>query len=304
MPELPEVETVVRGLQFLRGKRVRFGTVRKPKLVSVGPKTLSPKRQHTPQHASTFLQTIRNRRILRIQRRAKLIVFTLDAGWMLLVHLKMAGQIIVQRKQQKKLLVRLYNAPAAPLQEMPSTHTHITLTFTDGTKLYYNDLRLFGTWRLVHTKQLANVTDLAGYGPEPLARTFTWQSLQAALQRRPKMKLKQALTDQTLLAGVGNIYADETLFAAKLRPTRLVRSLKVEDWKKLHRSLQAILHHAIRTQGSSVGEFIRPDGSVGTFGRYHKVYDRKGMPCTVCKTPIRRITLGGRGTHFCPSCQR
>jgi len=303
MPELPEVETVVRGLQFLRGKRIRSVNVQRPKLVSVGPKTLSPKRVHTETQARAFQRTLVGRTIRAITRRAKLIIFQLDHDWWLLVHLKMAGQIVVQRKGQRQLLIRLYNTTTAPLEAIPSKHTHIILFFTDGTKLFYNDARLFGTWRAVHTRDIAHVADLQGYGPEPLDRAFTWQRLQAALQRRPRMKLKQALTDQTLLAGVGNIYADETLFSAKLRPTRVVRLLQPADWQKLFRALQRVLRHAIRTHGSSVGEFIRPDGSVGTFGRYHKVYDRKGKPCFVCGTPIRKKTLGGRGTHFCPNCQ-
>lgn len=304
MPELPEVETVVRGLQFLRGKRVRSIKVQKPKLVSVGPNTLSPMRKHTIRHVRAFQRAFVGRTILGITRRAKLIVFKLDGGWWLLVHLKMAGQIIIQRKSQRRLLLRLYNSPAAPLEEIPSKHTHIVLIFTDGTILYYNDTRVFGTWRAVHTQDLSKVQDLQSYGPEPLGRLFTWQNLRDVMQRRPNMKLKQALTDQTLLAGVGNIYADETLFVAKLRPMRVVSSFRPADWQRLYRSLQRVLRHAIKTHGSSVGDFIRPDGQVGTFGKYHKVYDRKGKPCTVCRTPIRRITIGGRGTHYCPTCQR
>lgn len=304
MPELPEVETVVRGLQVLRGKRVCSVTVRRPKLVSVGPQTLSPKRVHTTSHVRAFQRALDGKIIRKVIRRAKLIIFELNGGWWLLVHLKMAGQIVIKRKAQRQLLIRLYNTTAAPLEAMPSKHTHIIIHFTDGTKLFYNDARLFGTWRAVHTRDITHVADLQSYGPEPLDPTFTWQRLRVALQRRPKMKLKQALTDQTLLAGVGNIYADETLFAAKLRPMRLVRSLTPQDWPRLHRALQRVLRHAIRDHGSSVGEFIRPDGSVGTYGRYHKVYDRKGKLCFVCKAPIRRITLGGRGTHFCPSCQK
>jgi len=216
----------------------------------------------------------------------------------------MAGQVLVQRRSKRQLLVRLFNTATAPLEAMPSKHTHITVTFTDGTKLFYNDTRLFGTWRLVHSRDIANVKDLQGYGPEPLARTFTWRALQSALQRRPKQKLKQALTDQTLLAGVGNIYADETLFAAKLRPTRTVRSLKPSDWQRLYQSLQRVLRHAILAHGSSVGEFIRPNGLVGTFGGYHKVYSRSGKPCVVCGKPIERTVLCGRGTHFCSTCQK
>ena len=304
MPELPEVETVVRGLQGLVGKRIAGVEVRRPKLVSVGPKTLSPKRVHSQQHIRAFQRTLRGRRVVGISRRAKLIQFRLAGGWWLLVHLKMAGQMVLQRAGQRRLAVRLLNTPTAPLETLPSKHTHVIVRFAGGTVLYYNDLRIFGTWRAVRDVDLPKVADLAGYGPEPLERGFTARTLQQALARRPNLPIKTALTDQTLLAGVGNIYADESIFAARLRPTRRVRSLRDADWSRLNTGLQRVLRHAIRTHGSSVGEFIRTDGRVGTYGRYHKVYDRKGKPCSRCGTPITRITLGGRGTHFCPSCQR
>lgn len=304
MPELPEVETVVRGLQSIRGKCIANVEVRKPKLVSVGPQTLSPKRVHTPQQVRAFQRVLTARSIVNITRRAKLICIQLSGDWMLLVHLKMAGQIIVRNKHQRTLLIRLLNTPNAPLEKLPSKHTHIILRFTDGTELYYNDIRVFGTWRVVRKADLPKVADLAGYGPEPLARGFRPVALRVALGRRPNLPIKQALTEQTLLAGVGNIYADETLFAARLLPTRKVKSLKLPDWSRLCNSLQKVLRHAIQTHGSSVGEFIRTDGSVGTYGKYHKVYDRKGRPCLRCGTPIRRMVLGGRGTHYCPSCQR
>lgn len=303
MPELPEVETVVRGLQGLMGKRIARVEVRRPKLVSVGPKTLSPTRTHTTQQSRVFQRTLVKRRILGIQRRAKLIQFRLSGGWWLLVHLKMAGQIVVQQKRQTRLLVRLLNSPRAPLERMPCRHTHVIMRCTDGTILYYNDLRLFGTWRAVHERDLGKVADVVAYGPEPLEPGFTSLQLQQALGKRPNLPLKQALTEQTLLAGVGNIYADEILFAARILPIRRVRSLRAADWRRLFTSLQRVLRHAIRTHGSSVGEFIRPNGKVGSYGRYHKVYGRKGKPCVRCATPIARITLGGRGTHYCPTCQ-
>ena len=304
MPELPEVETVVRGLQQLRGKRIARVDVRQPKLVSIGPATLSPRRIHTHQDARRFARSLVGRRIMGVRRRAKLILWTLDHDWFLLVHLKMAGQIIIQRRAQKTLLVRLLNTPTAPLEALPSKHTHIIVHFTDGTRVYYNDLRRFGTWRLVQGKHLDRVADLASYGPEPLHRSFTWQKLKVALTRRPTLPLKQALTEQSILAGVGNIYADELLFAARLLPTRKTSTLVDGEWRVLFRSLQGVLRRAIRTHGSSVGDFIRPDGTPGTYGRYHKVYGRKGKPCPRCGTPIQRTVLGGRGTHFCSRCQR
>jgi formamidopyrimidine-DNA glycosylase len=169
--------------------------------------------------------------------------------------------------------------------------------------LYYNDTRLFGTWRAVADKDLCKMKDLKNFGPEPLERSFSVEKFKSALQRRPNMKLKQALTDQELLAVVGNIYADETLFRAGLRPTRLVKTLKPSEWPRLLYSLKKVLRSAIKHHGSSVGDFIRPDGRIGTFGHYHKVYGRKGQTCKKCKTPIRRMVLGGRSTHYCPNCQ-
>lgn len=294
---------MVRGLQGLVGKRIRKVEVRRPKLVSVGPGTLSPKRSHTAAQARRFSAVLQGRSVQSITRRAKLICIQLSGGWTLFIHLKMAGQLVVQKAKQRKLLIRLLNTPTAPLEMLPTKHTHIICTFGDGTILYFNDIRLFGTWRVVHTRDHAALQDVASYGPEPLEKDFTAKVLQASLGKRPRMLIKQALTDQQLLAGVGNIYADESLFAAKLLPTRTVGSLQPKDWLRLFQSVQKVLRHAIRTHGSSVGEFIRPDGSMGMFGRYHKVYGRKGEPCVICKTPIRKIVVGGRGTHYCSKCQ-
>ena len=303
MPELPEVETVVRGLQSLRGKTFKSINVKRPKLISVGPKTLSPARKHTLTHVRVFKRVLLGRRIINISRRAKLIRIQISGGWWLFIHLKMSGQIILQHRNQRRLLVRLMNTPKAPLETLPSKHTHIIIQFSDETLLYYNDTRLFGTWRAVTEKDLQKVADLKNFGPEPLSPSFTVEKFRIALSRRPDMKIKQALTDQELLAGVGNIYADETLYKAKLRPTRRVKSLLAVDWQKLLSALRQVLRSAIKNHGSSIGDFIRPDGRMGNYGHFHKVYGRAGEPCKKCNTKIRRMVLGGRSTHYCPKCQ-
>jgi formamidopyrimidine-DNA glycosylase len=137
-----------------------------------------------------------------------------------------------------------------------------------------------------------------------LAKNFTPALLRSRLLKRANLKIKQALTEQSLLAGVGNIYADETLFAAKIRPLRQVKKLQRQEWPKLYQALQKVLKKAIIEHGSSVGDFIQTNGQPGNFGNFHKVYDRKNQPCRVCKTLIKRVTLGGRSAHFCPHCQR
>jgi formamidopyrimidine-DNA glycosylase len=303
MPELPEVETVVRGLQSICGKKISRISINRAKLVSVGSKTLSPTRQHTQVHVRAFKHVVQGRRIISISRRAKLIQIKLSGGWWLFIHLKMSGQIILQRRNQRHLLVRLMNTPKAPLETLPNKHTHIIIQFSDGTWLFYNDTRLFGTWRAVADNDLSKLKDLSKYGPEPLDRNFSVHKLKNTLMRRPNMRLKQALTDQELLAGVGNIYADETLYRAKLLPTRNVKSLLSTDWLRLLSSLKQVLKSAIHHHGSSIGDYIRPDGSMGDYGHFHKVYGRAGESCKVCKTKIRRIVIGGRSTHYCPKCQ-
>ncbi|MFA6587875.1 MAG: bifunctional DNA-formamidopyrimidine glycosylase/DNA-(apurinic or apyrimidinic site) lyase [Patescibacteria group bacterium] len=304
MPELPEVETVVRGLRSLIGKKIKSLVINKPKLVSVGPKVLSPKRIHDQSQVRQFTKVLQERKILGVQRRAKLIQIKLDRDWWLLVHLKMTGQMLIQQKNQKRLLAKLTNTPKAPLELLPSKHTHIIVNFTDSTKLYYNDVRVFGTWRAVKNQDLKKVKDLQDFGPEPLSKEFTIEVFKKNLNKRPNLKIKQALIEQSLIAGVGNIYADEALFWAKIRPTKSVKRIKTKEWLCLYKALQKVLIKAIARHGSSVGDFIRTNGKTGNYGNFHMVYGRKGLPCKICKKSIKRIAIGGRSSHFCAFCQK
>jgi formamidopyrimidine-DNA glycosylase len=284
MPELPEVETIARGVDArVRGDRILqvwFGSHREPF------KTI-PSQQ---------LLGLEGRIILGVARAGKHIVCALgaprkgkgsassgaqvvDAQW--IVHLGMTG----------RLLVTTFDAPVAP-------HTHARLTLENGRELRFVDPRRFGR---LEFRDLARTEGFGAPGAEPLrieADEFV------SLFRGRRLAIKAALLNQTLLAGVGNIYADESLFRAGLRPRRSAGRLTRVELERLRLALREVLQHAIRLGGSSVSDYVDAEGVRGFFQLEHCVYQRTGEPCRVCKTPIKRITVAGRSTHYCPHCQR
>lgn len=273
MPELPEVETIARGVDArVRGERIVlawFGSHREPF-------------QTPPAEQAKGLE---GRRFLSVHRTGKHIVCELgsngaiDAQW--IVHLGMTG----------RLLVTTADAPVAP-------HTHARLTLSSGAELRFVDPRRFG--RLAF-RDLARAASFAAPGAEPL-RIGPGEF--AALFRGRKLSIKAALLNQSLLAGVGNIYADESLFLAGLRPRRSAGRLTRAELERLRQSLRQVLRQAIRMGGSSVSDYVDAEGERGFFQLRHNVYLRTGEPCRRCQTPIRRILIAGRGTHYCPHCQR
>jgi formamidopyrimidine-DNA glycosylase len=306
MPELPEVETIARGVDArVRGDRIEsvwFGSHREP--------------FKTP--SARQARGLEGRCIVAVHRTGKHIVCELglgepgpgepgpgepgpsgpdkagggrgrgrktapakgaDAQW--IVHLGMTG----------RLLVTTPDAPIAP-------HTHARLTLSSGRELRFVDPRRFGRLEL---RELAHAAGFAGPGAEPLAIEA---DAFAALFRGRKLSIKAALLNQKLLAGVGNIYADESLFRAGIRPRRSAGRLTRTELERLRLALRAVLEHAIRLGGSSVSDYVDAEGVRGFFQLEHCVYLRTGEPCRVCGTPIKRIVLAGRGTHFCPKCQR
>jgi formamidopyrimidine-DNA glycosylase len=264
MPELPEVETVVRQLRRPSvGQRITGVTVRWPRHIA----TPSPRQ---------FKSRIRNQKIQSIDRRGKYLVFSLTNDF-LLIHLKMSGDLQV-----------------APKTAPRDKHAHTIFHFASGKELRFSDTRKFGRVYLV-----ADPEEVTGaLGPEPLARNFTADKLFDLLTayRRP---LKPLLLDQTVIAGVGNIYADESLNRAKLHPQKRSDSLTREQARALWRSLRRTLSLAIRHNGSSIDSRYRG----GEHQDHFRAYDREGKPCYNCGAPIRRIVLAGRSTHFCPNCQ-
>jgi formamidopyrimidine-DNA glycosylase len=272
MPELPEVETVANGVHI----RVHGQTI-----LSV---FTSNKPQTFKSPPALIAETLTNARIDHVHRVGKTIVFDLtrkngriETPAQFLVHLGMTGRLLVSAPE----------VPRAP-------HTHAVLTLSSGQELRFTDPRRFGRLS-VHDEPYA------GPGREPL--TIPLEDF-IALFRNRKTPIKAALLNQSLLHGVGNIYADEALFHAGIRPSRQAGRLTRAKFTHLRAALIKVLRHAIKLGGSSVSDYVDADGASGFFQLHHAVYSRTGQPCHTCKTPIRRITIAGRGTHFCPRCQQ
>ncbi len=222
----------------------------------------------------------------------------------MLVHLKMTGQFIYLKDSELDKKIRLINSSTAPLYKLPSPYTHIIFVFSDGSKLFYNDVRQFGYLKLVHDKEIEKVPELAEYGPEPLSLEFSLLRFFTAVKKRSKTRIKQLLCDQKIIAGIGNIYSDEILFRAKIRPDRKVSRIKNQELRAIFKAIPYILKKGIAAHGSSVGDFVRTDGSWGSMGKYHFVYGRGGLPCKVCGTIIKTMKFSGRTGSYCPKCQR
>jgi formamidopyrimidine-DNA glycosylase len=281
MPELPEVETIARGVD----KRVRGD-----RILSVW---FSSHRQPFKTPPAQQAESLEGRVFLSVHRTGKHIVCELgmgeskpgaaspvpDAQWV--VHLGMTGRLLV-------------TSPDAPVE----LHTHVRLSLASGRELRFVDPRRFGR---LEFRDLRQDKSFGAPGSEPLT---IGRVEFAALFKRRKLSIKAALLNQRLLAGVGNIYADESLFRAGIRPRRAAGRLSAEELERLRKSLVQVLRHAIRLGGSSVSDYVGADGERGFFQLNHRVYLRTGEPCQTCGTPIRRILLAGRGSHFCPKCQR
>lgn len=322
MPELPEVQTVVSELNCkLKNRIIKTVVVNAPKIVSVGPATMLSKRKTQRIVADQFKKFMIGRKVLSVKRRAKLLIFNLsfpikryfgkEGGekkeLRLIAHLKMTGQFIFEDKvlrEKTKGRYRIFNKPKAPLVQMPCKHTHIIFGFNDGSKLYFNDVRKFGYLKLIRDDEINQIKELKEFGPEPLGKKFTFLVFLKVLNKRGNAKIKQVLMDQKVLAGIGNIYSDEILFHSKVNPERKILSLSKKELKAIHKSIKKVLKIAIKAKGSSVGDFIRTDGSWGDMGKHHFVYGRSGLFCKYCGFIIQSIKLGGRTASFCPHCQK
>lgn len=282
MPELPEVETLKRELaKVLIGKKIKTVTVSWPKTIS----PLTPRK---------FSERLTGVKIENVERRAKVLICRLSNGDFLLTHLKMTGQLIFKPKSGKMII--------GGHPEDPTKYTRLIFDFTDHSQLYFNDLRKFGWMKLVDSSQAEKI--LGVHGVEPLSREFTLQKFIEILNRYPDRKIKQLLLDQTLIAGLGNIYVDEACFLARVLPTRQVKTLKPKEKSDLHRAIISVLKLSIAKKGTSARNYRRADGSQGGFVPYLQVYGRAKLPCKRCGAPITKIKLNGRGTHYCPNCQR
>jgi formamidopyrimidine-DNA glycosylase len=305
MPELPEVETVVSELRpKLQNKIIKEVRVLMPKMVAVGPATLPNLRKTDGPVATKFAKTLKGQKISNVSRRAKMIIIDLQGKFAILVHLKMTGQLIFMDRKHLDKQIRLLNILKLTPVRLPAKSTHIIFEFTDGSRLFYNDFRQFGYLKLVTDKELSQVPELQGYGPEPLNKNFTYKELEKLFTKRSNAPVKSWLMDPGIIAGIGNIYSDEILYYAKIKPTRAVKSLNHKERMLLFRGIKVILTAAVRHHGSSVGDFIRPDGDWGTYGKIHMVYGRAGEKCKKCGTIIKSLKFNGRTGSYCPKEQK
>ena len=308
MPELPEVQTIVSELnRKLKNRAIKSVKVNAPKIISVGPHTVSNIRKADDSKVKLFEKLLIGHRITSVKRRAKLLIFDFSGPLSMLVHLKMTGQFIFEDKtlrQKTHGKYRMLNKLNAPFVELPGKHTHVIFYFTDGSILYFNDVRKFGYLKIVRDDEISQVKELNEYGPEPLDKKFTYSIFKSAVTKRPNGKIKQVLMDNKVVVGIGNIYSDEILFHAKVRPTRAVSSLNDNELKAIYKFIKPVLLKGIKAKGSSVGDFVRTDGTWGQMVKFHFVYGRKGQKCKNCGSIIESIKLGGRTGSFCPKCQK
>lgn len=286
MPELPEVETVRRGLsELIIGKVVASESHDTEKGFP-----------NAPHDVAQFLV---GATITEIRRRAKVLMIDLSSDYSLVIHLKMTGQLVYVGEQR----FGAGHPNDSLVNALPDASTRVTLNFTDGTQLFFNDQRKFGWVRLMPTIEIPNIDFMKKVGPEPLEDTFTVSDFAKRLSRRPKTNIKAALLDQSVIAGVGNIYADESLWGAKLHPKRLVSTLSDSDIEQLYHELRSVMSLAIEKGGSSNHTYVNAEGKRGSYMDFARVFRREGLACPRCQTTIEKSRVAGRGTHTCPQCQ-
>lgn len=288
MPELPEVETIRSGLlELLPGKQVRAVSFDWPRGFP-----------NSQSDVDTFLV---GARVADVRRRAKVLIIDLDNDYSLIIHLKMTGQLVFRSNDDRERFGAGHPTDSL-IGALPDKSTRVTLDFGDS-KLYFNDQRKFGWVRLLPITEIPEVKFFRTVGPEPLDDKFTSQDFIKRLQRRPKSNIKAVLLDQTVIAGIGNIYADESLFAAKIHPLTLVKDIPKKQLETLFHEMQAVLRLSIAKGGSSDRNYVNAKGKKGSYLTFAKVFRRNGQPCLVCGTIIEKSRVAGRGTHTCPTCQ-
>ena len=278
MPELPEVETVCRGLAVhMEGRRIARLQLNRPDL----PRPLPPE----------LRRRVEGRRVVRLARRAKYILIHLDDGGVVIGHLGMSGRLVV--------------TPPGAAAPPPDPHDHVVFTLDSGATIRFNDARRFGLFDYARESDLADHPLLAGLGPEPLGNHFSGPILAASLAGR-RTPIKAALLDQRVVAGLGNIYVSEALFWARLSPRRLAATIGGERAERLAGAIRDVLTRAIAAGGSSLRDYVQASGELGYFQHQWAVYDREALTCPACECRggIRRIVQSGRSTFYCAKLQR
>lgn len=304
MPELPEVEIIKRGLESrIIGKKIANVDVRVAKIFQ-GQK-----------------EDVVGAKISKIERRAKMIVVDLNNNKSLLIHLKMTGQLVFRQssvanrqlskssnstngRQQTTDEFRGGHPQKGYLGKLPNQFTHVTFKFSDRSVLYFNDLRKFGYIKVYDTKEINDLKVLKELGPEPFDKELSPEYLMKICAKKPRAKIKQMLMDQTVISGVGNIYADESLFCAGISPLRLAKDVKRPELEKIINCIKKVLKKGLEYGGSSENTFVNVEGEQGQMQNHFQVYRQTGKDCPHGCGKIIRTVVGGRGTHFCPKCQK
>ncbi|ULO05848.1 DNA-formamidopyrimidine glycosylase [Paenibacillus sp. 19GGS1-52] len=274
MPELPEVETVKRTLNVLvKGKQIEYVTVRLARIIQ------------RPDDIQAFANMLAGHSVVNVERRGKFLRIVLD-GLVLVSHLRMEGRYGLFQKND-------------PLDK----HTHVIFHFTDGTELRYTDVRQFGTMHLFQPGEDLRLPPLNKLGQEPLEPAFTPERFKEIVAGK-STKIKSLLLNQEYVVGIGNIYVDESLHRAGIHPEDSAKVLSGEQLDKLYEAIVTTLTEAVNAGGSSVKSYVNGQGESGSYQDQHLIYGRKDQPCVSCGTMIEKTVVGGRGTHYCPNCQR
>lgn len=288
MPELPEVETVRRGLaELIVGREVQQATTYE-----------SPK--SFPNTLGDVEQFLIGSTVSDVRRRAKVLLIDLSTDYTLVIHLKMTGQLVFRGETS----FGAGHPNDSLIGELPDRSTRVSLTFTDGSHLYFNDQRKFGWMKLYPTVEVPNISFMQKVGPEPLEEEFTVELFTARMRRRNNTTIKAAILDQTVLAGVGNIYADESLWGAKIHPATRVRDVTDSQLARLLHEIKTVMNLAIERGGSTNHTYVNAEGKRGSYMDFARVFRREGLDCPRHPgTKIVKLRIAGRGTHICPLCQ-
>lgn len=290
MPEMPEVEIVRRGLEAqLLGAEIASVEVRTPGILVADPEQLA---------------ALPGQKMEAFSRRAKYLIVELTRD-RLLIHLRMTGQVLVvpPEADEQGLLPLPFTYYQRPVIDLKDKHTHVIFHFADGSRMAFRDQRKFGRVQVLSPADLAREPRLTKLGPEPLTSAFELKGFRARLARTQR-PLKAFLLDQTQVSGLGNIYVDEALFVSRLRPDRPASSLKPAESKKLFEAVGFVLQKGIDAGGTSLRDYLHPDGTRGEHQDHLLVYGRGGKPCLSCGQELSKTVLAQRGTHYCPSCQK
>jgi formamidopyrimidine-DNA glycosylase len=287
MPELPEVETVRIGLgRLINGKYVSSVSWDWEKSF--------------PNAKANVNKYLIKAKILGVERRAKILLIRLSTQHSLVIHLKMTGQLVFRGKKQ----FGAGHPTDSLVGPLPDKSTRVIIKFSDGSNLYFNDQRKFGWVRLLPNAEIPNIDFMKKLGPEPLSNAFSTTAFRERLNKRPNSSIKAALLDQSVVAGIGNIYADESLWEAKIHPATPVKLLSTAQINRLFKAIRSVLLMGIAKGGSTDRNYVDARGKKGSYLKFAQVFRREGQACPRCGHIIIKTRVAGRGTHFCPHCQR